>query len=299
MRFSATLLTLLLAGCGGGPYQAVVGELDDGARPHHSRLLSAEIANPTEAQKASPVMLATHGFSATEVENQVPVADMRAQGWLVSEVLLGAHGTSLQDFSTSTWRTWQAPVVAEYQALVAKGYTDIGLLASSTGATLLLEAMSRDALVPPPRRIAFLAPIVEVATPSKLLGYAGVLGWFGVQGNEVARTGAFQGNWYRFRPIATLTSLLELCEIAKSRLAQGVALPTTSRVLLIQSRRDPTVDPRSADMVQAGVHGATLRVRWVDADFHVPTWPNGIIETPADRALRDDLVLDIRRHLTP
>jgi len=38
---------------------------------------------------------------------------------------LGGHGRTYADFKNSSWEDWQEPIMTEYNALLAKGYTNI------------------------------------------------------------------------------------------------------------------------------------------------------------------------------
>jgi carboxylesterase len=290
----------VLAACGLPP--PLAGELDDGLRPHHARLVSAEVPAPTEAQKAQPVVITAHGFNATEFETSLAAARLRERGALVSEVLLGGHGTSLADFSASTWKSWQAPILAEYDALVEKGYRSVGFVTTSTGGTLLLEALGRGALRPAPTRITMVAPLIDVAPGgSRVIGYAGLLRWLGVGGQAVERTGATRGNWYHYRPSAQLMELVDLMEVAKGRLRAGVPLADDASVLVVQSTADPTVDPKGADAVRAGLRGGRVRVEYLTSGLHVPIWPDGVADSfgPEDAANRERVLGWIGDMFTP
>lgn len=296
----ALALALTLTGC--ALPSAVPGELDDGQRPHRARLLSQELPTPSEAQQAMPVVIAAHGFNATEFETSLAAQRLRARGALVSEVLLGGHGTSLADFSQSTWRSWQAPVLAEYAALIARGFKSVGFVTTSTGGTVLLEALGRGALQPPPSRLALVAPLIDVAPGGpRVIGYTGLLRWLGVSGQAVERKGAAKGNWYHFRPSEQLIELVDLTEVTKARLRAGIALPGGASVLVVQSTQDPTVDPKSAELVRAGLRGGEVRVEYVASGLHVPIWPDGVTETfgPADAENRERALDWIARHLAP
>lgn len=297
---AATLAACTLSAC--GLPAPVAGELDDGQRPHHSRLMSQEIAAPTPAQLAAPVVIAAHGFNATEFETSLAAQRLRDQGVLVSEVLLGGHGTSLADFSRSTWRSWQAPLLAEHAALVARGYTKIGFLTTSTGGTLVLEALGRGALQPPPRRLALVAPLIDVAPGGgRIIGYTGLLKWLGVSGQAVDRPGAMKGNWYHFRPSEQLMELVDLMEVTKSRLRAGVPLPEGGTALVVQSTADPTVDPKGAEYVRAGLRGGAVTVEYLTSGLHVPIWPDGVAAsfTPQDAANRERALGLITKVFTP
>jgi carboxylesterase len=279
----------------------VPGELDDGLRPARARLLSAEIPAPTAAQLAQPVVITAHGFSATTFETAPVASRLRSRGALVSELLLGGHGTSLKDFSQSTWETWQAPLVQEYQALRVKGYQSIGFLTTSTAGALLLEGLGRGLFQPVPQRLAMVAPLVDFANENRQLGYAGLLGWFGVAGQAVERPGVTKGNWYHYRPLPQLTQLLDLTEVTKGRLREGITLEADAKVLVVQALGDTTVDPRSAEHVRKGLRGAAVEVLYLDSAWHIPIWPDGVspIQTPQEFENRDTALTAIGRHLVP
>lgn len=289
------LLLGLVTGCS-TTYPIAAGDLDDGLRPAAAKLVSQEIPAPTEAQKDQLVVVAAHGYTATTYEIK-PAADyLRGQGMLVSEVLLGAHGTNIRDFEKSTWKTWQAPIVAEYQALQKSGYRNIALLGTSTGCTLMLEALSSGKISPAPRRIALVAPLVEIK--NKAAGYAGILDWFGMKYLDTNPKGTSVGNWYRFRPSSTVTTLVDLTEILKSQLRTGLTIQG-SKLLVLQSTQDPTVDPVSAELLKNGVKG-DLTVQMVPSTMHIPIWPDGVngrTFTSEETALRQQLLETIGTHL--
>lgn len=295
-RIGIWLGLLLASGCSSVTYPIQAGDLDAGTNPDHSVLVSEQIPNPTDAQKSQLVVVAAHGYTATTYEIH-PVAEyLRSQGMLVSEVLLGAHGTNIQDFAKSTWRTWQAPMVAEYNNLKTKGYQNIAILGTSTGGTLWLEALSSGALSPVPKRIVLVAPLIEYQ--NKLASYAGLLDMLGYRYIDTNPTGGSVGHWYRFRPASTVSSLVELTEIVKSRLKAGIPVPNDTKTLIIQSNGDTTVNPVSADIVRAGLTGVTLDR--VHSDRHIPIWPTDVGPTPLnadEQTLRAQLFQTIAQHL--
>lgn len=294
-RLGIALLLGLATGCS-TTYPIQAGDLDDGAHPVTPRLVSQEFASPSEAEKDALVVVAVHGYTATTYELK-PAADyLRSQGIRVSEVLLGAHGTSIQDFEKSTWKTWEAPIVAEYQALRQEGYRNVALLGTSTGGTLILEALTSGKLVPAPKRLAMVAPLIEIK--NKLAGYAGLLDWLGMKYVDTNPQGTSIGNWYRFRPAGTITSLVDLTEIMKFRLRTGVRLDGT-KTLVFQSKDDPTVDPVSAELLRQGLK-SDLEVELVDSSLHIPIWPDGVgghAFSAQEAALRQQILERIRAHL--
>lgn len=306
-RLVVGLLTLALAGCGSfyallpghlsPSYEIRAGDLDSGAHPAHSILVS-QLAAPDAASKSLPVAVLAHGFGATPYETSLIADQLHASGMLVSQVLLGGHGTSVEDFEKATWKTWEAPVIAEYRALRALGYTHVMIVGTSTGCPLWLDGIQSGQVTPVPSRIVMVSPMIEVS--NKLMGYTGVLGWLGVKAKVLDATGTTMGNWYNNWPATAITSLLDLSEITKARLAAGITLPTATRVLVLQSEIDPTVDPRGAEMVREGLKGATVTVEMLKSTLHVPVRPDGIDGvnyTPDQAALRSKLLQEIATFL--
>lgn len=277
MRRLAIALTALvpLTGCPAA-FEIRNGDLDSGLVTDASvkaDLVSATVPNPTDQQKATPVVIAVHGFTATPFEIQDAATYLRGQGLLVSKVLLGGHGTSLTKFEQADWEDWQEPVVEEYKALKAKGYQKITFLTVSTGGTLVLEGLSRDAFKPQPPRIVMLSPIAEFK--DKRAGYLVPLSWLGVSAAQKV-TGTAVGHWYRNRPVSSISSLIDLTEIVKDRLRKGIVLASDTKVLILQPKGDQTVDPVSAPLIDEGLKGGTHKVEMVDSNLHVPIRPDGV-----------------------
>lgn len=294
-RLGIALFIGLLTGCS-TTYPIQAGDLDDGKRPDVAKLVSQEFPTPTEAEKDQLVVLAAHGYTATTFELKPAANYLRSQGLRVSEVLLGAHGTNIQDFEKSTWKTWQAPIVAEYKALQDRGYRNIAILGTSTGGTLILEALTSGKISPAPKRIALVAPLIEIK--NKLAGYAGLLDWFGLKYIDTNPTGDSIGHWYRFRPAPTITSLVDITEIMKARLRTGIRVEG-AKTLVMQSTGDSTVDPVSAELLRDGIK-SDLTVEMVPSTMHIPIWPDGVdghTFTAEEASLRQQLLEKIRAHL--
>jgi carboxylesterase len=160
-------MTVLLAGCGESPmeyedwWMDSPSVFDPSLNDPHYRLSTRP--GLTTADRSRPVIIAVHGFTASTYEWQ----EFRSYAEsgspvLVSLVLLGGHGRTLDDFRGSTWRDWGRPILEEYEALVAQGYTNISLAGSSTGGALILEQLAGGLFRGPaaPRHFFFIDPIV-------------------------------------------------------------------------------------------------------------------------------------------
>ncbi|MGE5708519.1 MAG: alpha/beta hydrolase [Bacteroidota bacterium] len=291
-RTPALLLSLfLLVGCA-APFDIRPGDLDDGTRAPQSNLVSASLSDEA---KQKPVVVAAHGYGATPYETSLVAEALRNRGIPVSEVALGGHGSHIREFAKTTWKTWEAPVIAEYQRLKAAGFQKVGILATSTGGALVIEAISRKA-IDPVDRLVMVAPIVGFADGRA--AYLMPLSYLGVSANIDPKGGSL-GRWYRNRPASSVASLIDLTEIVRARLAKGIQFPETAKTLIIQSTRDKTVHPSSASIIRSGLHGGVVQVDMVDSGRHIPVWPDGASDQPwtdAEKALRETLMQQIADH---
>jgi carboxylesterase len=232
----------------------------------------------TQQDRGRPVIIAAHGFTASTYEwrefRQYAEANSTV---LVSLVLLGAHGRSLDEFTGSTWQEWGRPILEEYEALVAQGYTSISLAGSSTGGALMLEQLASGSYrgATPPRHFFFVDPIV---VPSdKNLSLIPLLKHL-VSHTVTEGTAEEAPHWYSNRPTVALAQLNALALRVRTQLARGVQLPAGAQAKVYKTRRDGTADPVSALLIYKGLKGAggaTIDVQMLDSELHVFTRLNG------------------------
>lgn len=224
----------------------------------------------TAADRSRPVVIAVHGYSATTYEWQefAAFAESRSNV-LVSRVLLGGHGRSVEAFRASSWEDWGRPIVEEFNALREQGYTNISLAGSSTAGALLVAQFTRGAYdgLHPVRYVFFVDPIVVPG--DKMLKLIPLLG--PVVGNvHVEMTDAERAHWYSNRPAETLAQLNDLLGYVRRHLIRGVTLPGQARAVIFKTARDKTADPVSALYLYRGLTG-TVWVEMLDSDLHVFT----------------------------
>lgn len=252
--------------------------LDQGETPSKARLLSQ--SDLTGVDRSQPVILLAHGYTATtyEWDDLAKYIDQNAKDAIrYSQVLLGGHGRSLQDFRSSTWQEWGKPIVEEYRALVAKGFTNISLAGSSTACSLILEQLDRGAFdgKVTPNQIFMIDPIVE---PSGFL-MRQVIRMLALFNRSYAPTQAFSpeefAHWYGNRPFTTLASLNDLTYRVNQALSKGIRLPRDTRLTVWASQSDPTVNPDGYQLIQKGVRGGNVSVYPINSRFHVFTRLSG------------------------
>lgn len=238
-------------------------------------LVSKAIPNPTPEQARRPVIIACHGYTATtfEWDEFRTFLGSRTDVYL-SQVLLGGHGRSYEEFKKSTWRDWQAAITAEYESLEKAGYQNISLLGSSTSGALLLELVSSGYFASRPalRNVLLVDPIVIPS--NKTLSLVQVLGPMLGFTEATDQSSAEDKVSYRFRPQETLQQLQKLLNVVRKGLEKGVTMPPNCLLKVYKAKKDSSADPVSAVLIYNGVKtadGQPTTVQLIDSELHVYT----------------------------
>ena len=238
-------------------------------------LVSAYKPNPSDQEKQIPVLIAAHGYSAStfEWDELRKYADSVKSGILISQVLLGGHGRTYEDFKNSTWRDWQASILLEYKKLVQAGYTNISFIGSSTGCPLILNLLYENSLSQiPPNQIILIDPIIIPS--NKILSLAGIvgpmIGYTSVDfDSELERK-----HWYHYRPQETLQELLDIITVVRKELESGIALPALTDLSIYKSKYDEVADRISGILIYNGIKSNTMNSKEIDmvnSHIHVMT----------------------------
>jgi carboxylesterase len=237
-------------------------------------LVSYSHPNPTPEQAKTPVVIAIHGYSASTFEwDEFRAWANGRTDFLISQVLMGGHGRSYEDFKNATWENWRSPLIEEYERLTQAGYTNISFMGSSTGSTLILKLLADDFFKNKiaPENILLVDPIV--ISSDKNLSLIKVLGPMIVFA-ESDNTAEEDKVWYRFRPQESLQQLREITNLVRKDLQKGINLPTGTKMKIYKSEKDAVADPVSAVLIHKGVktsNGNSPDVEMVESNFHVFT----------------------------
>lgn len=236
-------------------------------------LVSVAIDSPTAEQLQMPVVIAAHGYSSTTYEwDEFRTYCDAKGGMLVSQVLLGGHGRTYEAFKNSSWKDWQDPIMAEYNALRAKGYQNINFAGSSTACPLMLHLIKNGEITAHGLRQIFMVDPIVIPS-DKLLSVIGLVGpMLGYM--ETTMTTEEEGHWYHFRPQETLQELLTLTELVRKDLQSGFKLPPGCQMKVYKSIKDESADPVSAVLIFKGLKnndGSDISVEMLDSELHVVT----------------------------
>lgn len=246
--------------------------INDSSLTHPEKfLLSVANPSPTIEDKSTPVFIAVHGFTATTFEWLEFKNFVKNNGnALISVVLLGGHGRDYSDFKKATWEDWQAPIITEYNALRALGYTNISLIGSSTGCPLLLEAISANKLnTDVLKKVFFIDPIIVPST--KILTLISAVGP-ALGYSESSMEKGENGFWYRFRPYQALEQLNTITQLMRKKLEDGITLPDNVSLSVYKTKKDDAADPFGAALLYNGItNKENLKVTIINSELHVFT----------------------------
>jgi hypothetical protein len=171
---------------------------------------------------------------------------------------------------------YEEPIMTEYNALRAKGYTNINFAGSSTACPLVMDLIKKGKIGDNGMKHIFMVDPIVIPS-DKLLTIIGLVGpMMGYL--ETTMTTAEEGHWYHFRPQETLKQLLNLTEKSRKDLQKGYNLPAGIRMKVYKSIKDPSADPVSAVLIYKGLKnsdGSNVDIEMIDSELHVFTRLDG------------------------
>lgn len=220
-------------------------------------------AEPFFLQGGARGVLLVHGFTGTPAEMRLLGDHLHGCGYTVLGVRLTGHGTTVEELAQTGWQQWYNCVEDGYHLLrgICESVQVVGL---SLGGLLSLRLAAEQ---PVDKVVALSAPIFlhdkRIArlplyrifrsyAPKKRRRYAGIEERYLVH--------------YDHTPLSSLSSLLELIKQAEAFLRR-VSAPA----LLVQSRREHTVRPESAEYIYERLASSDKTILWLEKSGHIVT----------------------------
>lgn len=212
-------------------------------------------------------VLLIHGFTGTAAHMR-PLGDALAKaGHTVHGILLPGHGTSLPEMVETGWRDWLRAARSACLDLMGKCEKVIVCGLSMGGDIALILA----AELPVAGVIAVSAPM-EVQMAGMRLAWLvhGIYPYRPWHGGKKEKTQGMDNPYsigYSGTPVKKVTDLVHLIDDARLNLSR-IECP----ILIIQSRKDETVHPRSAEIISDGAENAVPRnILYLEESPHVCT----------------------------
>ena len=233
------------------------------------RDLGAEVCQPfllegeRHGGKLHGVLL-LHGFTGT-IAHLRPVAEaLHARGFTVMGVNLPGHGTTMDDMALCTWQDWLDAAREAFLALRQRcDHVSVAGLSMGGCLTLILaETMQPTAIVPISTPMGTKAPLWLAAAARP---FVPTVWWRSRKGDTLPVMQEYDCGYPGFRSSCAY-HLGRLIRMSRRDL-HAVTCP----VLAVQSRRDATITPDSAEIILDGVSSARKGVLWLQDAPHVCT----------------------------
>lgn len=222
-----------------------------------------EGAEPFFLPGSAKGILLIHGFTGSPAEVRLLGEFLHKEGYTVLAPRLCGHGTTVEEMATTKWPHWYSSVEDAYHILksVCSTITVIGL---SMGGLLAFKIATE---YPVNKIISLSTPIFITDKRLDLLPvYRMFRDFTPKKRKKYADVDPKYTIGYNATPLSGITSLIDLiAEVSKT-------LPDiTENLLIIQGRRDHTVQPRSAEYIYDHVASLEKKIVWLEKSGHVVT----------------------------
>lgn len=204
-------------------------------------------------------ILLFHGFTATSFEVRRLGKVLNNAGFTTVGPLLPGHGTNPAELNRVRWQAWADYAEKEYQAL-ARDYPRVFVGGESNGALLALYLAERH---PEIAGVLAYAPALILPMPGwqRLLLRPLSLFVAAVEKGDLGDDKSWQG--YKVNPPKAVLQLLALQAAVRRRLGD-IHQP----ILVVQGRKDKTVNPHGAEVVYDSVSSSFKEFKWMENSGH-------------------------------
>lgn len=200
-------------------------------------------------------VLVVHGLSATPWEVFGLSVFLSEHNVTVFTPVLAGHGRRPVDLEATTWEDWYGSVEEGYNRLAAN-YSKVFVVGVSTGGSLALELAKRHEV----------AGVVTVGAPVNLrdarVQFADYLApfWRFTSRRVLPEE---QGHYYAVMPSRSVVELNRMIAAVQHDLRR-----VREPILIVQSERDATVDPSSAQVLYDRIGSADKELLWLEKTSH-------------------------------
>jgi carboxylesterase len=214
-------------------------------------------------------VLLFHGFTATTADVRPLAKLFREAGLTVSGPLLPGHATSPDDLNQVSWREWMAEAERSY-ALLQGRCERVFVGGESMGAVIALGLAARH---PEIAGVLCYAPAIKLALTAPATLKLRLASAFVPQ---IARESLDCSDTWQGYPGLPLKGAVQLLRLQKAVL-RGLA-DIRQPVLVIQGRRDTTIDPRAGEIIFAAIRSDDRRHHWMERSSHAVTLDHDLDE---------------------
>ncbi|XEQ94171.1 Carboxylesterase [Sporomusa carbonis] len=208
-------------------------------------------------------VLLVHGFTGSPSEMRLLGEYLNNLGYTVLAPRLPGHGITPEEMAKTVWPHWYGSVEDGYHFLtgVCSNIAAVGL---SMGGLLTLKLGSEYPL----SKLAVLSTPIYIANKRlKLLPvYRMFTNYVSKQRRRLPETGQLYSVSYDVTPLNSLASLLELIKHV-DKLLPAITIPA----LVIQSKKEHTVKPESAQYIYDKLGSQEKQLVWLNKSGHIIT----------------------------
>ena len=208
-------------------------------------------------------VLLIHGFTGSPAEVRLLGDFLHKDGYTVLAPRLSGHGTTVEEMASTKWPHWYSTVEDAYHILKAM-CTSIVVIGLSMGGLLALKLASEYQVE---RLVSLSTPIFIVDKRLDMLPVYRMFRDFIPKKRKIyADIESKYSVGYAATPLSSLSSLIKLIEHVNN-LLHTIYAP----LLIVQGRKDHTVEPRSAQYIYDMVASTEKTLLWLEKSGHLVT----------------------------
>lgn len=208
-------------------------------------------------------VLLIHGYTGTPAELRLLGDYLHKEGYTVLGVRLPGHGTTPHDLNETQWPIWYEAARLGCERLL-KCTEEVMVAGLSMGGLLAIKIAAEM----PVKKAVFMAAPIYVQ--DKRVPFLPLLKHFIRYIKKKKRTYFTADKYnlsYDVMPVKPLTSLFALVKECKEQALPKITIPC----LIVQSRAEHTVAPKSAQYIYDNLGSKQKKLLWLESSGHIVT----------------------------